>query len=49
MTVGPVVVDTNVVVAALLTADAAAPPARILDGMLGGRFLYLLSPALLAE
>jgi len=49
VTAGPVVVDTNVVVAALLTADAAAPPARILDGMLGGRFLYLLSPALLAE
>ncbi|MHB8708742.1 MAG: PIN domain-containing protein [Desulfuromonadales bacterium] len=49
MTTGLVVVDTNVVVAALLTADAASPPARILDGMLGGNFLYLLSPALLAE
>jgi putative PIN family toxin of toxin-antitoxin system len=43
------VVDTNVVVAALLTADAASPPACILDRMLTGRVLYLLSPALLAE
>ena len=49
MTPGPVVVDTNVVVAALLTADAAAPPAWLLDKMLAGRLLYLLSPALLAE
>jgi putative PIN family toxin of toxin-antitoxin system len=44
-----VVVDTNVVVAALLTADAASPPACILDLMLSGRILYPLSPALLAE
>ena len=49
MTANAVVVDTNVVVAALLTGDASSPPAQILDGMLGGFFPYLLSPDLLAE
>ncbi len=44
-----VVIDTNVVVAGLLTADNQSPPARILDGMLNGRFIYFLSPDLLAE
>ena len=43
------VVDTNVVVAGLLTRDLASPVARVLDGMLTGRFSYLLSPALLRE
>ena len=43
------VVDTNVVVAGLLTRDLASPVARVLDGMLTGRFAYLLSPALLRE
>jgi predicted nucleic acid-binding protein len=43
------VVDTNVVVAGLLTRDLASPVARVLDGMLAGRFAYLLSPALLRE
>jgi putative PIN family toxin of toxin-antitoxin system len=45
----PVVIDTNVVVAGLLTGDNQSPPARILNGMLNGRFIYLLSPDLLAE
>ena len=45
----PVVVDTNVVVAGLLTGEATAPKARILDLMLGGGIWYLLSEALLAE
>lgn len=44
-----VVVDTNVVVAGLITAEAGAPTARILDAMLGGRLRYLLSEELLAE
>jgi len=44
-----VVIDTNVLVAGLLTRDAKSPPARVLEGMLRGRFPYLLSPALLAE
>lgn len=45
----PVVVDTNVVVAGLLTRDAGSPTARILDAMLGGRLRFLLSIDLLAE
>ncbi len=44
-----VVIDTNVVVAGLLTANNQSPPARILDDMLNGRFIYFLSPDLLAE
>jgi len=42
-------IDTNVVAAGLITARADSPPARILDAMLAGRLLYLMSPALLAE
>ncbi|MCU0974843.1 MAG: putative toxin-antitoxin system toxin component, PIN family [Steroidobacteraceae bacterium] len=45
----PVVIDTNVVVAGLLTADAASPVARILDGMLAAAFPFVLSEALLDE
>jgi predicted nucleic acid-binding protein len=43
------VVDTNVIVAGLLTRDAASPVARVLDGMLTAAFPYALSNALLAE
>lgn len=43
------VVDTNVVAAGLMTARPDAPTARILDGMLGARFPFALSTALLAE
>lgn len=43
------VIDTNVLVAGLLTSDAQSPTARLLDAMLGGPLFYLLSPALLAE
>lgn len=47
---GPiVVVDTNVVVAGLLTARDVSPVARILDGMLAAAFPFALSEALLAE
>lgn len=44
-----VVVDTNVLVAGLITANALSPTARILDGMLRGEVLFALSPALLGE
>lgn len=44
-----VIVDTNVVVAGLLTADETSPVARILDGMLGATLRFVLSEALLAE
>jgi putative PIN family toxin of toxin-antitoxin system len=44
-----VIVDTNVVVAGLLTSNDAAPVARILDGMLAAAFPFVVSEALLAE
>ncbi len=43
------VIDTNVLVAGPITGDPSSPTARVLDGMLEGRLVYLLSPALLAE
>ena len=43
------IVDTNVVVAGLLTGDATSPVARILDGMLAAAFPFVVSVALLAE
>jgi putative PIN family toxin of toxin-antitoxin system len=43
------VVDTNVLVAALLTAQVDSPTARTLGAMLDGSLMFLLSPALLAE
>jgi putative PIN family toxin of toxin-antitoxin system len=43
------VVDTNVLIASLITKDAQSPVARIVDHMLSGAMLYLLSPALLDE
>lgn len=49
MKLKPVVVDTNVVVAGLLTNDAASPVARVLDGMLAVTFPFVLSEPLLAE
>lgn len=45
----PVIIDTNVVVAGLLTAQAESPVARILDGMLAAAYPYALSETLLAE
>ncbi len=44
-----VIVDTNVVVAGLLTRQDASPVARILDGMLAAAFPFVVSEALLAE
>ncbi|MFN0160548.1 MAG: putative toxin-antitoxin system toxin component, PIN family [Burkholderiales bacterium] len=49
MSRGPVVVDTNVVVAGLLTGDANSPVARVLDGMLAAAFPFVVSEALLAK
>jgi putative PIN family toxin of toxin-antitoxin system len=43
------VIDTNIVVAGLLTAEGGSPTVRILDGMRQGMFPFLLSTALLAE
>ncbi len=43
------IIDTNVLVAGLLTSHADSPVARILDGMLGAAFPFALSETLLAE
>ena len=43
------VVDTNVIVSGLIGADPNSPPARILDAMLDGGFIYLMSDELLSE
>jgi putative PIN family toxin of toxin-antitoxin system len=43
------VVDANVVVAGLITGADRSPVAFILDAMLSGSLLHLLSPELLAE
>ena len=44
------IIDTNVVVAGLLTSSQPdSPVARILDSMLGASFSFVLSEALLAE
>lgn len=43
------IIDTNVVVAGVLTADPDTPTSRILDGMVRGRFPFVLSVPLLAE
>lgn len=49
MTSGVCVVDTNVIVSGLIGADPNSPPARILDAMLAGGFIYLMSDELLTE
>ena len=43
------VVDTNVVVSGLISGASNTPPARILDAMLDGRVIYLMSGDLLDE
>ena len=43
------VVDINVVVAGLLTSSSDSPVALVLDAMLSGALVFLLSPALLDE
>jgi uncharacterized protein len=43
------IIDTNIVVAGLLSNNAGSPVCEILDGMLSRRFSYLLSTELLDE
>ncbi len=43
------VVDTNVIVSALIGSDSKAPPVQILEAMLDGSILYLMSGELLIE
>lgn len=44
-----VIVDTNVLVAGLISGEPESPTVRIVDAMLDGRLIYLLSPHLLQE
>lgn len=46
---GVVIVDTNILVAGLLTSRQDSPVARIVDGMLSAAFPFVVSEALLAE
>ena len=43
------VVDTNVVVSGLISSEVSSPPALILDAMLDGKLVYLMSEQLLNE
>jgi uncharacterized protein len=43
------IIDTNVIAAGLITDRPDSPTARILDAMLSGNLIYLLSPDLLNE
>jgi len=43
------IIDTNVVAAGLITSRKDSPTAQILDGMINGDLVFLLSPALLDE
>jgi len=45
----PAAIDTNVVVSGLISANRDAPTCAILDGMIDGQFVFLLSQPLLAE
>lgn len=42
-------VDTNVLVAGLITADSRSPTSEVVNAMLDGRLFYLLSAELLLE
>ena len=43
------VVDTNVIVSAMIGFDPKSPPAQVLEAMLDGGLLYLMSSDLLTE
>ena len=43
------IVDTNIIVAGLISTGSHSPPGRILDAMLDGNLIYLMSPELLYE
>ena len=49
MTRAVLVVDTNVVVSGTIGSDPASPPALILDAMLDGRLVHLMSGDLFTE
>ncbi len=43
------IVDTNVLIAGLLSSQVESPTVKIVDAMLSGQLIYLLSPELLKE
>ena len=43
------IIDTNVVVSGLISRSPYSPTAMILENMLSGQLVFVLSPALLAE
>lgn len=43
------VVDTNILVAGLISGQPDSPTTHVVDAMLDGRLIYLLSPELLKE
>jgi putative PIN family toxin of toxin-antitoxin system len=43
------IIDTNIVVAGLISADPTSPPVQILNAMLDGKMIYLLSAELFNE
>ncbi len=43
------IIDTNIVVAGLISADPTSPPVRILNAMLHGKLIYVLSAELFTE
>ena len=49
MTPKACIVDTNVIVSGLIGAESNSPPALILNAMLDGKLLYLMSNDLLNE
>lgn len=49
MTIPVFVIDTNVLVAGLITAEIRSPTVQVLDAMLSGEAVFLVSPALLRE
>jgi predicted nucleic acid-binding protein len=49
MTLRVFIVDASVLVAGLISSQPASPVIRVVDAMLQGRLLYLLSPGLLSE
>ena len=49
MSIRTFIVDTNVLVAGLITREPLSPTAKIVDVMLSGSMFFLLSSALLAE
>ena len=43
------IIDTNILVAGLITRKTSSPTVRIVDAMLSGELIYLISPELLNE